>query len=119
MTAADGSYRFGDVVPGVKWNIRFRDPRSTVLWPFPVTRETAGGVQEACDAGAAIARGGVSACRTTDNGTSQLEVVLRAGGHLPQQSLPVDPSGVVYDATTRDPVPGSVVSGAGRPVQWV
>lgn len=112
VTAADGSYRFGDVVPGVKWNIRFRDPRSTVLWPFPVTRETAGGVQEACDAGAAIARGGVSACRTTDNGTSQLEVVLRAGGHLPQQSLPVDPSGVVYDATTRDPVPGSVVSPA-------
>lgn len=110
VTAADGSYRFADVVPGVKWNIRFRDPRSTVLWPFPVTRESAGGVQEACDADAAIARGGVSACRTTDNGTSQLEVVLRAGDHLPQQSLPVDPSGVVYDATTRDPVPGSVVS---------
>ncbi|WP_313347698.1 SdrD B-like domain-containing protein [Stenotrophomonas sp.] len=109
-TAADGSYRVGDVVPGVKWNIRFRDPRSNVLWPFPVTRETAGGVQEACDTDAAIARGGVSACRTADNGTSQLEVVLRAGEHLPQQSLPVDPSGVVYDATTRDPVPGSIVT---------
>ncbi|WP_145478595.1 SdrD B-like domain-containing protein [Stenotrophomonas rhizophila] len=110
VTAADGSYRFGDVVPGVKWNIRFRDPRSSVLWPFPVTRETAGGVQEACDAATAIARGGVSACRTTDNGASQLEVVLRAGDHLAQQSLPVDPSGVVYDATTRDPVPGSIVT---------
>lgn len=109
-SAADGSYRFGDVVPGVKWNIRFRDPRSTVLWPFPVTRETAAGVQEPCDAEAAIARGGVSACVTTDNATSQLEVVLRAGQHLPQQSLPVDPSGVVYDATTRDPVPGSIVT---------
>ena len=109
-SAADGSYRFGDVVPGVKWNIRFRDPRSTVLWPFPVTRETAGGVQEPCDADTAIARGGVSACRTNDNGISQLEVVLRAGQHLPQQSLPVDPSGVVYDATTRDPVPGSIVT---------
>ncbi len=109
-SAADGSYRFGDVVPGVKWNIRFRDPRSSVLWPFPVTRETTGGVLEACDADAAIARGGVSACRTTDNATSQLEVVLRAGAHLAQQSLPVDPSGVVYDATTRDPVPGSVVT---------
>ena len=110
VTAADGSYRFGDVVPGVKWNIRFRDPRSLVLWPFPVTRETAGGVQEACDAATAIARGGVSACRTSDNGASQLEVVLRAGDHLAQQSLPVDPSGVVYDATTRDPVPGSIVT---------
>ena len=109
-TGADGSYRFGDVVPGVKWNIRFRDPRSDVLWPFPVTRETAGGVQEACNADAAISSGGVSACRSTDNGLSQLEVVLRAGAHLAQQSLPVDPSGVVYDATTRDPVAGSIVT---------
>ncbi len=110
VTAADGSYRFGDVLPGVKWNIRFRDPRSNVLWPFPVTRETAGSVQTACDADGAIARSGVSACRTSDNGVSQLEVVLAAGQHLAQQSLPVDPSGVVYDATTRDVVPGAVVT---------
>jgi large repetitive protein len=109
-TGADGSYRFGDVVPGVIWNIRFRDPRSDVLWPFPVTRETANGVQEACNADAAISSSGVSACRSTENGVSQLEVVLRAGQHLGQQSLPVDPSGVVYDATTRDPVAGSIVT---------
>lgn len=110
VTAADGSYRFADVLPGVKWNIRFRDPRSSVLWPFPVTRETANGVQTACDTEGAIARSGVSACRTSDNGVSQLEVVLAAGQHLAQQSLPVDPSGVVYDATTRDVVPGAVVT---------
>jgi len=109
-TGADGSYRFGDVVPGVTWNIRFRDPTSSILWPNPVTRETVAGIQEACDAPAAIARAGVSACRVNENGISQLEVVLRPGQHLPQQSLPVDPSGVVYDATTRDPVPGSIVT---------
>lgn len=109
-TGADGSYRFGDVVPGVIWNIRFRDPASNILWPNPVTRESVSGIQQTCDAQAAIARAGVSACRVSDNGISQLEVVLSPGQHLPQQSLPVDPSGVVYDATTRDPVPGSIVT---------
>lgn len=109
-TAADGSYRFNDVLPGVKWNIRFRDPRSNIVWPYPVTRETVAGVQASCDAAGAIARAGVSACQVNDNGSSQLEVVLQPGQHLPQQSLPVDPSGVVYDAVSRDPVPGSIVT---------
>jgi len=110
VTAADGSYRFDDVLPGVKWNIRFRDPRSNIVWPFPVTRETVAGVQVACDAAAAIAAAGSSACQRNDNGSSVLEVVLQPGQHLPQQSLPVDPSGVVYDAVSRDPVPGSIVT---------
>ncbi len=109
-TAVDGSYRFGDVVPGIKWNIQFRDPASGVLWAWPVNQETAGGMGVSCDATRAISDGSSSACRITENGTSQLQVVLEAGQHLPQQSLPVDPSGVVYDAITRDPVPGSIVT---------
>ena len=32
------------------------------------------------------------------------------GDNLVQQSLPVDPGGVVYDAVTRQPVPGSIVT---------
>jgi len=109
-TGADGSYRFGDVVPGMKWNIRFRDPQSNVLWPWPVTRESSAAPQQACAADAAIAGGTSSTCRVDAQGVSQLEVVLAAGQHLPGQSLPVDPSGVVYDAVSRDPVPGSVVT---------
>ncbi|KRG63204.1 hypothetical protein ABB26_13070 [Stenotrophomonas humi] len=110
ITAADGSYRFGDVIPGIKWNLQFRDPASGVLWAWPVNQETAGGMGVACDGPRAISDSSVSACRITENGTSQLQVVLEAGQHLPQQSLPVDPSGVVYDAVTRDPVPGSIVT---------
>jgi uncharacterized repeat protein (TIGR01451 family)/fimbrial isopeptide formation D2 family protein len=109
-SAVDGSYRFGDVVPGVKWNIQFREPTTNVVWAWPVNRETAGGMGVSCDASKALSDGGVSACRIADNGISQLQVVLKAGDHLPQQSLPVDPSGVVYDAVTRDPVPGSIVT---------
>ncbi len=109
-TAVDGSYRFADVIPGQTWNIQFRDPASGVLWAWPVNKETAGGMGVSCDADKAISGGGASACRISENGASQLQVVLQPGAHLPQQSLPVDPSGVVYDATTRDPVPGSIVT---------
>ncbi len=110
QTGADGSYRFDDVVPGQKWHIQFRDPMSGVLWAWPVNNEVAGGTGVQCDTDGALANGHASACRTHEHGASQLQVVLKPGDHLPQQSLPVDPSGVVYDATTRDPVPGSVVT---------
>ncbi|MDL5365446.1 SdrD B-like domain-containing protein [Xanthomonas sp. NCPPB 2654] len=110
LSAADGSYRFGDVIPGQKWHIRFRDPSSGVIWAFPVSGETASGAAAPCAADAAISNGSTSSCRVSDGGISQLEVVLKAGENLPQQSLPVDPSGVVYDAVTRDPVPGAIVT---------
>lgn len=109
-TAADGSYRVPDLIPGVQWNIRFRDPVSHVLWGLPVGGETASGPVAACNTDAAIEAGTASTCRSSSDGVTQLEVVLTPGENLPQQSLPVDPSGVVYDAVTRDPVPGSVVT---------
>lgn len=109
-TAADGSYRVADLVPGVRWNVRFRDPDSGALWGFPVTGETARGPVAKCDTAGALANHHASSCRNTAGGVSQLEVVLVSGENLPQQSLPIDPSGVVYDAVTRDPVPNSVVT---------
>ncbi|HVJ38167.1 MAG TPA: SdrD B-like domain-containing protein [Stenotrophomonas sp.] len=109
-TAADGSYRIGDVVPGKKWQLRFRHAGSGVVWGWPVSGETAAGAVASCAADAAIASGNTSSCASSDGGISQLEVVLKAGENLPQQSLPVDPSGVVYDAVTREPVPGSIVT---------
>ncbi len=109
-TNADGSYRFADVVPGERWRIRFRDPASGAVWAWPVNGDTASGAVAQCDAAKAIASGGNSSCRVEDGGISQLEVVLKAGEELPQQSLPVDPSGVVYDAVTRQPVAGAIVT---------
>lgn len=109
-TAADGSYTFIDVIPGKEWNIHFRDPESNVIWAWPVNQETAGGTGVSCGVADAIANGTASACRNSTGGISQLSVVLAPGEHLPQQSLPVDPSGVVYDAVSRDPVPGSIVT---------
>ncbi|KLD73476.1 hypothetical protein Y886_37775, partial [Xanthomonas hyacinthi DSM 19077] len=109
LSAADGSYRIGDVIPGQKWKLRFRHPVSGAVWGWPVSTEGASTVAP-CAADTAIANGGTSSCRVSDGGSSELEVVLKAGENLPQQSLPVDPSGVVYDAVTRDPVPGAIVT---------
>ncbi|MEN5208808.1 SdrD B-like domain-containing protein [Stenotrophomonas terrae] len=109
-TGADGSYRFVDLLPGTRYSVRFRHPQSGVLWGFPVTGETAAGPPAPCDSSTAIANGTSSTCRIDSDGMTQLEVVLRAGENLPQQSLPVDPSGVVYDAVTRNPVQGAIVT---------
>ena len=46
---------------------------------------------------------------TLDLTTRTLLVTVAAGTTVPQQSLPVDPSGVVYDSTSRQPVGGAVV----------
>ena len=109
-TAADGSYSVPDLVPGVPLNIRFREPSSGVIWGWPVSGETARGAPAPCDGTNAINSGTASSCRSSDNGSTHLAVVLAPGANLPQQSLPLSPGGVVYDAVTRNPVPGSRVT---------
>ena len=110
VTGADGSYRINDLLPGVELHVRFRDPSSNVVWGYPVNGEAAPGSSGAsCNTAQAIANGTFSSCPGTGADPS-LAVVLAPGQNLPQQSLPVDPSGVVYDSGTRQPVPGSVVT---------
>jgi uncharacterized repeat protein (TIGR01451 family) len=109
-TGADGTYSIADQVPGIPLAIRFRDPATGVVWGLPVSGETVTGPPVPCDAGAAVANGTASSCRSSDHGFTHLAVVLAPGANLPQQSLPLNPGGVVYDATTRTPVPGSRVT---------
>jgi uncharacterized repeat protein (TIGR01451 family) len=109
VTAADGSYRVASLIPGVPLAVRFRDPGSGVVFGYPVNGDTAPGSSGAsCDAEAA-ATGSASSCVGT-GATPALTVILAPGRNLPQQSLPVDPSGVVYDSGLRQPVPASVVT---------
>ena len=109
-TGADGTYRIGDLLPGVALKVRFRDPASNVVYGYPVNGDAApGGSGAGCNTQQAIANGGTSSCLGT-GADPTLTVVLASGQNLPQQSLPVDPSGVVYDSGTRQPVPGSVVT---------
>ncbi len=109
-TGADGSYKLVDLIPGIPLAVRFRDPSSNVVFGYPVNGEQAPGSSGAsCDATAALANGTQSSCVQRSPST-ELGIVLAPGQNLAQQSLPVDPSGVVYDSTTRQPVPGSVVT---------
>ena len=107
-TAADGSYRVPGLMPGLPLSVRFRDPASGVVFGYPVNGHTAPGSSGAgCVPGATL--GTTSSCVGT-GANPVLTVVLAPGQDLPQQSLPVDPSGVVYDSGLRQPVPGSLVS---------
>ncbi|WP_162455601.1 SdrD B-like domain-containing protein [Pseudoxanthomonas kalamensis] len=109
-TGVDGSYSIADQVPGIPLDIRFRDPATGVVWGLPVSGETVAGPPVPCDADNATANGTASSCRSNEGGSTHLAVVLAPGANLPQQSLPLNPGGVVYDATTRTPVPGSRVT---------
>ena len=109
-TGVDGTYSIADQVPGVLLSIRFRDPATGVVWGLPVSGDTVAGPPVPCDATNAAANGTASSCRSNDGGSTHLAVVLAPGANLPQQSLPLNPGGVVYDATTRTPVPGSRVT---------
>jgi uncharacterized repeat protein (TIGR01451 family) len=108
-TAADGSYRVADLIPGVEYTVRFRDPGSGAVFGYPVNGETAPGSSGASCASTPPPAGTPSSC-VGSGASPQLTVVLAAGQDLPQQSLPVDPSGVVYDSGLRQPVPGAVVT---------
>ncbi len=108
-TAADGTYKVTGLMPGVPLAVRFRDPASGIVFGYPVNGETAPGSSGAsCNTNAA-ANGTASSCVGTGNAPA-LSVVLAPGQELPQQSMPVDPSGVVYDSGLRTPVAGSTVT---------
>lgn len=94
-TAADGSYEFQNVLPGSGYQVRFRHPVTGQIWGSAVTNEQADGSNP----------GGA----TATDGTLK-NITLTAGQNLLEQSLPLDPAGVVYDAVTRQPVPGAVVT---------
>ena len=102
-TGADGRYRFADLEPGVSYGVRFRDPASGIVYAGPVNGE-AGVPAAACSASAQPSSCGAGPREV------MITVVLAPGQELTQQSLPVDPSGVVYDSQSREAVPGAVVT---------
>jgi uncharacterized repeat protein (TIGR01451 family) len=106
-TNPDGSWRADDLIPGRNYQVRFRDPQSNVVFGLPVSGEQ-GSAPIPC---LTSNPGNASRSSCVQSGAAtQLAIVLQPGDNLVQQSLPLDPGGVVYDAVTRDPVPGSVVT---------
>ena len=106
VTAADGTYSFAGISPGPGYRVQFREPSHGSLYGIPVPNES----------GAAFTNGvaGISNPAGADVSDGTLNnMTLVAGTNYVQQSLPVDPDGVVYDSITRLPVSNASVSIAG------
>lgn len=99
-TANDGTYRIDGLEPGA-YRVQFRDPSSRAVHGRPVNGDGVNPPQPASQ---------------PDTSTGQfLDITLAPGEHKLSQSLPVDPTGVVYDSVTRRAVAGAVVMLQGPP----
>ncbi|MDY0186147.1 MAG: SdrD B-like domain-containing protein, partial [Desulfuromonadaceae bacterium] len=88
-TDSNGAYQFD--LPAGGYSLAFKHPVSGALYGTPVAQDPT------------PANGSVDLA----NRTIAINVV--GGTNIIEQNLPVDPSGVVYDAVTRQPVAGAVV----------
>jgi uncharacterized repeat protein (TIGR01451 family) len=109
FTKADGSYLIENLIPNVDYSIRFRDPNSNVVFGYPINGDRGPGSSGAqcLDRNKPINL--ESSCVDT-GAVPQLTVRLAPGRNLVQQSLPIDPTGVVYDSGLRTPIPGATVT---------
>lgn len=102
VTGQNGKYDFTGQTPG-DYRIVFRSPATNglgehAIWGTPINGEQGAPVN---NSNAEISGGIIR------------RITLKADDHITQQSLPLDPSGVVYNAIDRIAVPGAVVTLAG------
>ncbi|MGA0606548.1 SdrD B-like domain-containing protein [Phenylobacterium sp. VNQ135] len=104
-TNANGDYQFVDLAPGSGYRLRFISPEGH-RWGGARPNEDgqtppAGQVGPENPGGARFEDGEL------------VDIKLAPGANVTEQSLPLDPAGVVYDAVRRTPVPGAVVKFTG------
>ena len=92
VTSSDGNYIFEGLSPGV-YEVRFIHPQTGAIY----------GYGESDEAGVDLSFGTIS------------NITLGAGEDIGEQNLPIDPSGIVYDSNTREPVSGATVRFEGPP----
>ncbi|MFO0305133.1 MAG: SdrD B-like domain-containing protein, partial [Burkholderiales bacterium] len=104
-TGTDGRYLVENLMPGRAYRIQFRDSEGRAIFAGPVNGERR--VRQAC--------GSSETGSELGNRQSALDIVMPPGTFPNQvtcaeQSLPIEPNGVVYDSTTRLPVRGAIVT---------
>ena len=98
VTATDGTWMVSGLAAATGYEIVFRHPTNNAIYGIPVSQDL--GYHDSVPDYSA---------KTIAN------MVLRSGGNVINQNLPIDPSGVVYDSITRLPVAGATVAIAGPP----
>lgn len=96
-TGSDGTYQFSGVAAGSGYGLRFISPEGTVYGGARTNEANS----PANPGNAQIVGGEIR------------NLTLAPGGSVPQQSLPLDPNGVVYDSVRRTPVAGATVTISG------
>lgn len=101
-TGVDGGYAFTGVAPGSGYGVRFRHPDNNAVYGGARPNET----------GAAFVDGVISGSNAGGATLTEREltgITLKPGATVTQQSLPLDPWGVVYDSVRRTAIPGATV----------
>lgn len=115
-SATDGSYAFSSLAPGSGYKIQFRHPTTNLIWGRAVPNEQGTAYTSGTPSGttdvSGVRSGANPAGATVGDGTLS-NLTFTSGTTTIEQSLPLDPAGVVYDAVTRQPVPGAVVTISG------
>ncbi len=107
QTASDGSYVFAGVEAGAGYQVSFRTPAMGPILgtPFNQAPQTAGGQ---------LSTGQNQLITPTTGsvafGAAITNVTVYSGDNTVEQNLPLDPSGVVYDSVTRQPITGATVT---------
>lgn len=91
VTGEDGGWSIVGATPGHGYEVRFIHPATGTVFGNPVSNHPGA---------------------TTDGGVIG-SLFLAPGGNVVNQNLPLDPSGVVYNSVTRQPVAGVVATIAG------
>ena len=121
LTGADGRYAIQHVAPGSGYRLQFVEPTTGQVFGRAVTNEQGIRLTPATsnvrdDPLAPVAgtnAGNPAGAQQLDGTLGNLK--LYPGDNIIEQSLPLDPAGVVYDAVTRQPIQGVVVRLFGPP----
>ena len=113
VTNSNGQYTITDVSPGDGYEIVFREPSTGEIFGGAVTNETGqtinNGTRDTGTSPNAGTNSGNPAGGVAQDGML-MGLTLLAGDNIVEQSLPLDPAGVVYNAVTRQPVAGAQVT---------
>jgi uncharacterized repeat protein (TIGR01451 family) len=104
LTDSNGDYLFTGLSPGSGYQIRFTEPTSGAVLGQPLPNEIGG----ASTSGVTDPVNNPAGAEHVDGTLNNL--TLLAGTTTSNQSLPLDPSGVIYDSVTRNPVVGATVT---------